>query len=78
MSNMRSLTSLQRRVPAGTHGADQADPLNADRSSSTETRGPLRPIHLSDANMRHHADDRGENSEPGETRSVGDKHDQAT
>ena len=40
--------------PAGTHGADQADPLNANRSShDRDSRGPLRPIHFSDANMRH-------------------------
>ena len=64
-----ALTSAQRRVPAGTHGADQADPLNADRSPvDRRPRGPLRPIHLSDANMRQAtALDRGENSEPGAT-----------
>src|SRR5829696_159478 len=46
----------------------EADPLNADRSTlDRDSRGPLRPIHSSDANMRQPTADRGENSEPGET-----------
>src|SRR5215207_8496404 len=39
-----------------------------DRSTlDRDSRGPLRPIHSSDANMRQPTADRGENSEPGET-----------
>jgi hypothetical protein len=60
-------TRLQRHVPAGTHGADQADPLNADHCS----RSDQGVDHFGRSTMRRQhaalpAADRGENSEPDE------------
>jgi hypothetical protein len=59
---------LERRVLAGTHGADQADPANADpclgkdQSVDHFGRSTIRRQHAAPQ-----AADRGENSEPGDT-----------
>ena len=62
---------LEGRVLAGTHGADQADPLNTDHCSISDQsvdhfgRSTIRRQHAAPTPA-----DRGENSEPGEMMSA--------
>ena len=53
VGNQAAPTRFKRRVPAGTHCADQADPLNAER-------GSLRPIHHATPTCGAQTADRGE------------------